>query len=74
MIDGEDDFFGARAVPLAEQIGGLVVGQRARQIWKPKGECVFDELVLMEAEYRREGRPPVIFDDDIERRGSRAPL
>jgi hypothetical protein len=72
MIDGEDDFFGLPDnTPEADKVGGLVVGQRARVIWA-KGECVWDELALMEAEYRRDGRPPVLFDDDIERPGRAA--
>jgi hypothetical protein len=43
---------------------GLVVGPRAIQIFDPKtGACIYDELAEREKEYRKTGRPPVIFDD-----------
>ncbi len=74
MIDGEDEFFGPVEIPEGEKVGGLVVGQRARQIFSPRlngkpSELIWDELLEIEADYRRDrdGRPEVSFDDDIER-------
>jgi len=80
MIDGEDEFFGPVEIPEAEKVGGLVVGQRARQIFErlpngKQGACLFDELPLLEMDWirDRDSRPIVTFDDDIER-ASRAPV
>jgi hypothetical protein len=75
--DSEDEFFGLPdTTPEAEKVGGLVVGERARQIFDKAGLCVFDELTLMEAEYRKEGRAPIVFedsDDTPDVRGQRGP-
>ena len=62
-MSDDDDFFGTNITPAAERPGGLVVGQRARQIFGPKGEVLFDELLELESEYRREGRPAITFED-----------
>ena len=63
-MDGEEDaFFGTNETPEAERPGGLIVPQRARQIFDTKGNCVWDELLELSREYVREGRPAVVFDD-----------
>jgi hypothetical protein len=62
MFDA-DDFFGLGSpVPEALRPLGLVVPPQARQIFKD-GVLVWDELVELEAEYRRVGMPQQVFDD-----------
>ena len=58
--DDEDGFFGDDATPV-EKATGLLVDQRARQIFDAQGALVWDELSAKEAAYRREGRPPILF-------------
>ena len=60
ISDSEDDFFGLKTAPPGQKAIGLVVGPRARVITTPDGR-VWDELAEIEAEYRRNGRLPVMF-------------
>jgi len=65
--DSDGDFFGlGDTTPEAERVGGLIVPPRARVLYDARGEVLWDELVLLEADFRREGRPTVLFDDSAE--------
>jgi hypothetical protein len=65
--DGFDVFQGGDEAPKADAPLGLIVPPRAVVIRNPKGEVIFDGLSEAEAAYRRNGRPPVVFEegDDI---------
>jgi hypothetical protein len=44
---------------------GLVVPVRAIQIFDPKtGKLIYDELPILEKEYRMNGRPEITFEED----------
>jgi hypothetical protein len=59
--DSADDFFGLKTATPGQKAVGLVVGPRARYIKTPDGR-VWDELAdVIEPEYRRNGRLPVMF-------------
>jgi hypothetical protein len=62
--DDDDDFFSSAddddELPEAQRTLGLVVGPRALT---PEENNGVDELVEREAEYRKNGRPPVIFEE-----------
>jgi hypothetical protein len=64
MIDDDDDFFSADdddEMPEAQRTLGLIVPPRALT---PQENNGVDELAEREAEYRRNGRPPVIFEEE----------
>ena len=59
--DSTDDFFGLKTATPGQKAIGLVVGPRARVITTPDGRT-WDELAdVIEAEYRRSGRPAIMF-------------
>jgi hypothetical protein len=44
---------------------GLCVPVRALQIFDPKtGKLIYDELPILEKEYRMNGRPEITFEED----------
>jgi hypothetical protein len=62
MIPDDDarDFFGLKTADPANRPVGLAVSPPARVIYTPDGKC-WDELSIIEADYRREGRPLIMF-------------
>ena len=59
--DSTDDFFGLKTATPGQKAIGLVVGPRARVITTPDGRT-WDELAdVIEPEYRRNGRPAIMF-------------
>lgn len=65
--DGSDDPFFSTGdeVPKEDRPLGLIVGPTARQIFDPiTGALIWDELPEIEADFRRLGRPPVVFVED----------
>ena len=65
MMDDSDDFFGTQnAAPKALRPLGLVVPAPARVIYDAKGNVLYDELVVLEQEYRLSGKTPVVFEEE----------
>ena len=67
--DSTDDFFGLKTATPGQKAIGLVVGPRARCITTPDGRT-WDELAdVIEAEYRRSGRPAIMFTVEADEDG-----
>jgi hypothetical protein len=69
MTDDNDDFFSAVDLdednsPQEVRLGLVVPMCAAMPTYDKKGNLVRDELAEWEAAYRRNGRPPVIFEED----------
>ena len=66
MSDFDDDlgdnfFTSGDETPQTDRPGGLIVGPIARQIFAKNGECLYDELPLIERGNILSRRPPVLF-------------
>ena len=66
-LDDADPFATPDDTPAELRPLGLIVPLQARQIRNAKGRLIFDELFeALEPQYRKNGRPPVIFEDEDE--------